>query len=738
MLSTVAAWLIVRLRLLVIPAWIVLAFLATTRLPAFTDQSGSAIGGLVPLHSPPTEVEQRSVDAFGTPLLSRVSIVQRDPGGLPAGAQLRALRRALRIDRGRDPLLHSVAFALPIANTGRLFPSSRERGTTAITFLYFRPTVGVAAQLALAGTYVQRIRAAGDPVVGVTGTVPAREAEFDTINSALPKVEAATVALVALILLIVFRSPGPPLVTLAAAGLAYLISVRVLTAVADRLGLEVPQEVQPVLVALLLGLTTDYAVFFLSGVRRRLVEGEARVRAVDRTTRSVLPIVVTAGLIVALGSASLVVGKLGFFRALGPGMAVTVAVTLLVAVTFVPAVLAIFGRALFWPGLRNAEPRAPSLLGRALGRLRTFRPVALLLIVAAVAALGLAASVDRDTALGLTLLRGLPPTNEAHAAADAAGSGFARGIVAPTELLVEGRSLTARRDRLVRLQGLLAREPDVAGVVGVANQPPQLHRPLFVDTSGDAARYALIFAHDPLGSSSIHALRRVERDLPSLLDRAGLSGVRTGFAGDTALADVAVRTVHGDIARVALALLLANLIVLALFLRALLAPLYLLAASVLALAASLGVTTWLFQHVLGHEDITYYVPFAAAVLLLSLGSDYNIFIVGRIWQETERRPFREAVRYATPRASRTITIAGVTLAGSFALLALIPLRSMRELAFIMAVGILIDSFLVRSILVPALITAFGRASWWPGRRPEPRAAPGDAAPAAEPALSEQR
>jgi RND superfamily putative drug exporter len=128
--------------------------------------------------------------------------------------------------------------------------------------------------------------------------------------------------------------------------------------------------------------------------------------------------------------------------------------------------------------------------------------------------------------------------------------------------------------------------------------------------------------------------------------------------------------------------------------------------------------------VLGHQDLTYYVPFAAAVLLLSLGSDYNIFIAGRIWQESERRPFREAIRYATPRASRTITVAGVTLAGSFALLALIPIRPMRELAFVMAAGILIDSFVVRSTLVPSLAAAFGRISWWPSSPPRGEAAEG--------------
>ena len=722
-MSAALAWVLVRLRWLVVPAWIAAAVAATSALPSFTDRSASATGGLVPTSSGSLAVEKQGVEAFGSPLLSRVAIVQRDPRGLSTAEQRRAVRRAVRIDRGRDTAMRNVAFALPISNAERLFPSSRERGTTVITFLYFRADTPVGAQLGLARTYEQRIRAAGDPVTGMTGTIPAREAEFDQINRALPLVEAATVALIALVLLIVFRGVGAPLVVLGAAALSYLISVRVLTWTADRLRTEVPREVEPVLVALLLGLTTDYAVFFLSGARRRLAEGERRVRAAQRSARFVLPIVVTAGLIVAVGTGSLVIGNLGFFRAFGPGMAVTVLVTLAVTVTLVPALIAIFGRALFWPGLRESGPREPSRLRRAFGYLVTSRPVALGLVAATAAVLVVAALETRSTALGLTLMRGLPPSSEVRQAASEAGQGFAPGIVAPTEILLRGSGLARKRSELGALQGAIGREPGVAGVVGIRDQPPQVDRPLFVNEQGDAARFAVIFEDDPLTTHAIHGLRQLEGDLPSLLQRSGLGDVKAGVAGDTALAKDSVDTIHSDIARVALALLLANLVLLAIFLRALVAPLYLLAASVLALAAAIGVTTWVFQDLLGHPDLTYYVPFAAAVLLLSLGSDYNIFIAGRIWQEAERRPLREAIRYATPRASGTITTAGLTLAGSFALLALIPVSPMRELGFVMAAGILIDTFVVRSILVPSLIAAFGRTSWWPNSPPRPEPSP---------------
>jgi putative drug exporter of the RND superfamily len=121
--------------------------------------------------------------------------------------------------------------------------------------------------------------------------------------------------------------------------------------------------------------------------------------------------------------------------------------------------------------------------------------------------------------------------------------------------------------------------------------------------------------------------------------------------------------------------------------------------------------------------VTYYVPFAVATLLLALGSDYNVFVVGRIWQEAKQRPLREAIEVAVPQASSAITVAGLAMLGSFALLALVPLLPFRQFAFAMVVGILIDTFIVRSLLVPSLIGLFGRTSYWPRRPPVPESAP---------------
>jgi RND superfamily putative drug exporter len=233
--------------------------------------------------------------------------------------------------------------------------------------------------------------------------------------------------------------------------------------------------------------------------------------------------------------------------------------------------------------------------------------------------------------------------------------------------------------------------------------------------SGAAARYGLIQRTDPLGSTAVGQVQALQRRLPGLVRAAGLTGVRIEVGGETAATGEAITSTTASITALAPIVLGVTLVLLILFLTALIAPLYLLVASLLALLATLGVTVWVFQQRLGDDGLVYYVPFTVAVLLISLGADYNVFVVGRIWEEARQRPLRDAIAAAGSQASRAIMVAGITLASSFALLALIPLLQFREVAVAMAAGILIDTIVARSLLVPALVALFGRVGMWPGR-----------------------
>jgi RND superfamily putative drug exporter len=710
-------WLVVRLRWLVVAGWVAAAVAATLWLPGLGSTEEANLGGLVPQDARAQQVERRSFDHFDVPLISRAAVVQRNPEGLTPAQQARAVRRAARVNARDDRLLATVVFALPVLNTAGLVPGSTERDTTAVTFLFYEPEASLQARAALATTYGSRIEEDGDHLIGATGAAPARWEQWKAIEDALPWVEAATLLLIFLVVALTFRAVGAPLVALSAAGIAYFVSLGVVGWAGERLDLAVPREVEPVMLVLLLGVVTDYAVFFLSATRRRLAAGEPRVQAAEAAAVDVTPIVLTTGAVVVFGTAALLVGELEFFRAFGPGAALAVAVSVAVSVTFVPAALAIAGHRVFWPSLRrvSADERGDEHGPvAAVTRFMTAKPVAALVAAGTVAVLVVAALQLRDTRLGFTLLTGLPEGSTAERALFEAGKGFEPGIVAPTVVLVEQEGIRGRRAALNRLERLLERQPDVAGVIGPREQPEGLEVDALL--ADDAARYALVLGSDPLGGAALDAVRDLEARLPDLLREAGLEGATGGVAGDTALAAETVDLIVDDIRRIAIAALLVNFLFLVLFLRALLPPLYLLAASALGLAAALGVTAFVFNELLGYGDLTYYVPFAAAVLLLSLGSDYNIFIVGRIWQEARDAPVRDAIVRAAPRASGAISIAGIALAGSFALLALVPLRAFREFALAMSAGILIDTFLVRTLLVPALVGLVGEANWWPRRR----------------------
>ena len=709
------AWLLVRLRWPIVLAWIAAAVAVVVYLPSLQEAGDeTSLVGLVPKNAEALAAGVRSSELFDVPVITHTAVVQRDPDGLSRAALERVARRAKRVSDGEVGELREIEGALPIANARGLVPGSRETGTTAITYLFFDPTkTDLDDQDELTRLYARRT-VADDAVVGATGAVPARMEEWRAIAEGLPWVTAATIAAIALILGIHFRSPVAPLVTLVAAATAYLVSLRTVGVVGKELGVTIPRDAEPILVVLLLGVVTDYAVFFLHGFRERLAAGEDRLRAAEGATAEYLPIVVTAGLIVAGGTLALVAGQLDFFRAFGPGMALTVAISLLVAITFVPAALAILGARVFWPWRAHEEEPPPERAGR-LARFATARPVALVIVLVSVGLLAVAARSMLETDLGISQIRGLPADSEPKRAAEAAERGFAPGILSPTVLLLEGVDRRLDLPGLVRLQRALAEEPGVAAAVGPASQLAR-EIPGLVFGREESARYLLVLDREPQGSSAIEIVQRLRERVPALIEEAGLPDARVRLAGDTALADETVETISEDLLRIGIAAFLVNFLLLVVFLRAVLAPLYLVLASTLALAASIGLTTLVFQGFLGHDDLTYHVPFAVAVLLLSLGSDYNVFVVGRIWQEAERMPLREAIAVAAPRASRAITVAGLALAASFAALALIDLRQFREFAFAMVVGILLDAFLVRSLLIPALISLFGERSWWPWRR----------------------
>ena len=723
--SRAFARVVTTLRFLVVPALGFAAVASYLWLPGASSLPDAGVKALLPSDTPAARAEQTAASLFGSSLLPRIAVVQRNPNGLTARQQKRIVELAVRLDQGRLKAFPAGSKALPYINEGRLVPGARESSTTAITYLGFPSGVTPVDQRNYAYQYARAVSLPG-AAAEATGFIPGSIGQSDEIEHNLLWVELATVLFVALVIGGYLRSVLAPLIALAAAGIAYVISIGVVSWLAKTQGLLLQNQVEPIMVVLLLGVVTDYSVFFLSGMRGRMRAGEAPADAARNATAEMLPIIFTAGVIVAAGLATLRLASIDFVQTLGPAMAVVVLVSLVVSITFVPACMRFFCMRLFWPGLGRDDPlltRIGASLRRRVAAGTSRRLVAWPVVLIVVCALGAAASGLTFTRLALTPIRGLQDSTPANRADHAAEEGFTGGIVAPTEIVLRAPGITDRRAQLHAFARALAQRREVGAVFGAAlPQLPDRYRVVFSARSGDAVRWFVALRDHPYSSAGIDDLSSLEDAMPGMLDRAGLRDAVASYAGDTALAKETTARVHHDLIWVGLAAAAVNLVLLAVFLRSLVAPLLLVASSAAAIAATFGLTTFVFRDVFHTSDLTYFVPLAVGVLLLSFGTDYNLFVVGRIWQEARDSPIRDAIRVAVPRASRAISIAGVALACSFAMLAIVPIAPFREFAVAIGIGVIVDTFVVRTLLIPALLAALGERSWWPQRRgrvPEP-------------------
>lgn len=722
-----AARIIVALRYVLVPLWVGAAMLAVLHLPSLgAGQGGAVSNDLLPADASALEAELLSKTQFGVPFIGRTIVVRHAPAGLPPGAVAQAVQTARDVQDGRSPDLPGLAAVIPVPNTA-LQPGSAS--TTILYVLHFWPDPGGAESVEVARRFAAEYVAAGPgEFVGVTGTVPATVARAEVIKEWVPVVTLATIVLIALAVGLFYRSPVAPLVTLLTAGIAFIVASGVLGWLGQARGLVVPPEVEPVVVALMFGVVTDYSIFFLSHYRRHLREGRAARDAARDAASEVTGIVLVAGLVVAVSTGALIFAELSFFRVFGPALAVAVLVGALVTITFVPCVLALLGRFALWPSRARTGPEltaevqggtAESRTVRArVARFAVRRPLGT--VITCVALLGAAAFGLVRYDVGNPIIQSLPAGAEPQRAYDVAAAGLTvDGVVAPTVAIVRAPGAALDADKLRQLKPLLAGVPGVARVYGPDDVPPVVAAQAegaFITPSGDLARFLVVFEGDPLDGPAVDALRVLQDRAPALLREAGLDGAELLLAGDTAItANLIDRTLQ-DLGRVAPVALLASFLVLALYLRSLVAPLCLVATSALALLAALGISAIVSEPLLDPAAVAFFVPFAVSILLLGLGSDYNVFLAGRIWDEVDRRPLREAVRTASTRAARSIATAGVVLAGSFALLALVPLSTFRAIAIVMVIGLVLDAFLVRQLLVPALLVLLGTGGWRPGRR----------------------
>ena len=558
---------------------------------------------------------------------------------------------------------------------------------------------------------------------------------FASINSFLLIV---TASLVLVLLVLIYRSPIMAVIPLLGVGLVFQLAGAVGAGVAKLFDLPISGQTTGIMTVVLFGTGTDYVLFVSARFREELTRNADKHEAMRRTMRGVGGAVASAGATILIASAALTFAILRSYQSLGPVIAIAVGLMMLAALTLIPAVLTIVGRRVFWPMQPRldpeaaAQPEAPqdwrrSIYGRVGGVVLRWPRASLAATTAALALLitGLFAFEPNYDQLA-----SLPGNTESVRSFELLREGFPAGELSPTRVYVSlppGEQVVDP-ERLGQLDALtlaLAGHPAVAsasgpsrpfGTAGPPGGPPGAAA-RFVSADGGTARIEVVLTSNPFSDASLDVVPELRALARTSAASAGLDPGSVLVGGDTA-AEADTRTAGNRDARVVLPLILLAIgVVLALLLRSLIAPLYLMATIAFTYFATLGLAVIVFLLVFDHAGIGPGVPFFLFVFLNALSVDYNIYLMSRIREEVRRAPLKEATGYALARTGPVITSAGLILAGTFSALMTLPLEDLVQLGFAVGVGVLIDTFITRTLIVPALVAIFGRWNWWPSRTP---------------------
>jgi len=509
-----------------------------------------------------------------------------------------------------------------------------------------------------------------------------------------------TMALVVVLLLAIYRSPLVAATPLVVVGAAYLIASAVVLGLVEAGVLTVSGQATAILIVLMYGAGTDYCLLLVARYREELrARGEAAPAmraALERTA----PTILAAGGIVIAAMLVLVVADFRATAEMGPILAIGVATMVAAGLTFLPALLVALGRRAFWPRVPAAgsAPARRSAWERV-GELVRSRPRLVALASAGLLALGALGSLEGRETLDFTEIFRDPP--ESVRGQEVIREKFPPGRVAPLDVVV--RSGAAADEVLAAL-----RADDRIAEANASSQTDDqqlisLEASLNVDPFSEEAR------------EQIPGIRELVKEAGGGDDSAVLVGGITAEAYDTN------RALASDARLIVPLTLLVVLAILVALLRCVIAPLYAVATVVLSFAFALGASSLVFTHVFGQPGSDPNLATFAFIFLVALGVDYNVFLLGRV-REHHRSGMAtpDAVVAGLARTGGVITSAGLILAGTFAALMAVELESLFQVGFTVALGVLVDTFLVRTLLVPALAVWLGDRSWWP-RRPAPGA-----------------
>jgi len=734
----------VRFRWPVLFIWIAVTIVAVRTLPSLGSVAQSNNTDLLPKNTPSVVAARLIQPIFGKAQAEVPIVLYAGGRRLPADATRLEVKAARAVRSVPHVVSVRVLGVAPDDRAGQVVVDSNISLTTntEADHLISRLTHRLATVSAPRGLHFY-----------LAGQIATEVASQKANNGTGTKIQLLSALFIIVLLLLVFRSLLAPFVTLMPAFLVSLLAGPVI-AEAARAGVPVSSLTQFMLIVIVLGAGTDYGLFLVFRVREELRRGntpaEAVVRAMTRVGESI-----TFSAATVIGAfLTLMIARFGLYRSLGPPLAIAIGLMLLAGLTLEPALLAIFGRATFWPSQVRAESPRPGLWGRTAASV--VRRPALTLVVGILVLGGIAFAEFGNRAAGFGGAVNAPKGTSAAIGNAALAANYPSSSNNPAEIVFRFRQpIWSDPGPAARAEELLAKSPLLRDLTGpfrsngvplTAAELTRLHAELgspdhlsptppagislalydayrgeiqLVGPKGRTVVFAGAEAAGPQSSTAaMNAIPELRAEVARVAHQVGAAEAAVG--GEAAgLHDVASLSNHDLVHILPVAVVVIG-ILLGLVLRSVVAPWYLVASVALSYAAALGISVLVFIEGLGASGLSFFLPFLMFLFLLALGEDYNILVVTRIREEAERQPLRQAVQTAMRVTGSTITSAGLVLAGTFAVFALAAgsaagASQFRDIGFGLAIGVLLDTFVVRTLLVPSAVVLVGRFSWWPSR-----------------------
>jgi putative drug exporter of the RND superfamily len=665
-----------------------------------------------------TEVTEDRISSFlpddADAIIADKVIEERFPGGQTTSAVAVYHREGGLTDADQQTILSEaeeiagVEFALPpVAPFEGDSPEGlvSEDGTTAFTVI----PINASRQQDI-NTLIEDVREVANGGSGLTAEVTGPAALETDLRHAFESADVTLLLVTGLLvlglLLLIYRSPLLAVIPLVVVIIAYVIASGAIKVFADS-GLQVTSISTSLLLVLMFGAGTDYCLLLVSRYVEELHTHEDKHQAIRIAMPRAAPaIMASAGTVIA-AMLVLIVAELASTRTVGPVNAIGIFIVMAASLTLLPAILAIVGRRGFWPSKRavfdptfvpDEAPEQGDSRWARLGRAVTRRPVFTIGAVVAVFLVGAIGITQYDEEA--TMLGAFRNATEGTEGYDTLKASFPEGALGPSTVIIDRRDGPIQDADITAAQDALRDVPDIG----------TLTEPFAQSEDGRAAAFNVAFPDDPYSNAALDRTDEMRDALAPLgPELQGYVGGVSAIMGD--YRDGAQR----DAQLIVPLVLLVIFLTLIALLRAFVAPLYLIGSVILSFFGIFGVCLVFFTTVLDESGFDPSLAIFGFIFLVALGVDYNIFLMDRVREEAERIGTRRGALRALVTTGPVITSAGIILAGTFAVLAMLPITILVELGTVVAFGVLVDTFIVRSMLVPAIITVIGDRSWWPSR-----------------------